>query len=190
MNVVNNGTVERQLNIDTNNGDIYSHKPTYWENLFNRLKEQMSSEIRYHEIIEDLVEYRTKLDGTKGLEEKLRDGNIPARMILKALRQKDKYAKKADKFSCYEAAQQIDLQLFSMIKDKFEVFVYPMILKGASVNDIMITIETEIVDKARGILFSEGGNADSLNYTTDTIYGMLYYLTGMCHLNWTDYDNV
>ena len=62
MNVVNNGTVERQLNIDTNNGDIYSHKPTYWENLFNRLKEQMSSEIRYHEIIEDLVEYRTKLE--------------------------------------------------------------------------------------------------------------------------------
>ena len=115
MNVVNNGTVERQLNIDTNNGDIYSHKPTYWENLFNRLKEQMSSEIRYHEIIEDLVEYRTKLDGTKGLEEKLRDGNIPARMILKALRQKDKYAKKADKFSCYEAAQQIDLQLFSRL---------------------------------------------------------------------------
>ena len=111
-------------------------------------------------------------------------------MILKALRQKDKYAKKADKFSCYEAAQQIDLQLFSMIKDKFEVFVYPMLLKGASVNDIMITIETEIVDKAREILFSEGGNADSLNYTTDTIYGMLYYLTGMCHLNWTDYDNV
>ena len=190
MNVVNNGTVEHQLNIDTNNGDIYSHKPTDWENLFNRLKEQMSSEIRYHEIIEDLVEYRTKLDGTKGLEEKLRDGNIPARMILKALRQKDKYAKKADKFSCYEAAQQIDLQLFSMIKDKFEVFVYPMLLKGASVNDIMITIETEIVDKAREILFSEGGNADSLNYTTDTIYGMLYYLTGMCHLNWTDYDNV
>ena len=51
-------------------------------------------------------------------------------------------------------------------------------------------IETEIVDKAREILFSEGGNADSLNYTTDTIYGMLYYLTGMCHLNWTDSDNV
>ena len=180
-------TIEEQIKL-TN--VLVEHKPTYWENLFNRLKEQMSSEIRYHEIIEDLVEYRTKLDGTKGLEEKLRDGNIPARMILKALRQKDKYAKKADKFSCYEAAQQIDLQLFSMIKDKFEVFVYPMILKGASVNDIMITIETEIVDKAREILFSEGGNADSLNYTTDTIYGMLYYLTGMCHLNWTDYDNV
>lgn len=190
MSVVNNGTVERQLNIGTNTGDIYSHKPTYWEKLFNRLKEQMSSEIRYHEIIEELEEYKTKLNGTKGLEEKLRDGKVPKPMILKALRQKDKYAKKADKFSCYEAAQQIDLQLFSVIKDKFDVFVYPMILKGASVTDVMKTIETEIVEKVREILFSESGNADSLNYTTDTIYGMIYYLTGMCHLNWTDYDNV
>lgn len=190
MCVVNNGTVERQVNIGTNTGDIYAHKPTYWETLFNRLKEQISSEIRQQEIIEELEEYRTKLDGTKGLEEKLRDGNIPESMILKALRQKEKYAKKADKFSCYEAAQHIDLQLFTMIKDKFDVYVYPMILAGSSVTDIMKTIETEIVDKAREILFSEGGNADSLNYTTDTIYGMLYYLTGMCHLNWTDYDNV
>lgn len=36
---------------------------------------------------------------------------------------------------------------------------------------------------------NENGAADAcLCYNEDDIYGMLYYLTGNCHINWTDYD--
>ena len=36
---------------------------------------------------------------------------------------------------------------------------------------------------------NEQGSADTcLCYTEDDIFGILYYLTGNCHINWTVYD--
>lgn len=54
----------------------------------------------------------------------------------------------------------------------------------------MKEIHKQIVLPIMNILNEDGENDMYLYLTVDHIYGMLYYLTGMCHLNWKDYDNV
>lgn len=188
--VNNQGNVERQANVANNTGSIYLSSPNRWERKFRLLYEQIINEQRRNDIIEELKEYKTKLDGTKGLEEKLIDGNVPAPMIEKAARQKESYAKKAEKYSCYAAAQEIDLELFAYIKDRFDVYVYPLICNHREYAEIMKAIDINIVQPLYNILCENGGDDNFLNYNTNNIYGMIYYLTGMCHLNWTDYDNI
>ena len=40
------------------------------------------------------------------------------------------------------------------------------------------------------LLNNNGAYDEYMHLTEDHIYGMLYYLTGMCHINWTEYENV
>lgn len=188
--VNNQGNVERQANVTNNTGSIYLSSPNRWERKFRLLYEQITNEQRRNDIIDELKEYKTKLDGTKGLEEKLNDGYVPTSMIEKAVRQKESYAKKAEKYSCYTAAQEIDLELFAYIKDRFDVYVYPLICNKREYADVMKAIDINIVQPLYSILCENGGDDNFLNYNTNNIYGMIYYLTGMCHLNWTDYDNI
>lgn len=188
---VNNGPVDKQVNIGSNYGPLHIEKmPSRWAVLFSKLKYQITSETRRSELLEELQEYKTKLDGTKGLEEKLTDGNVPDYIVRKAIRQKEKYAKKAERFSCYEAAQYIDLELFAIIKDKFDTYIYPQIVQSKPIVDIMTCVSEDVVIPIIKLVWDEGANDEYLLYNLDTIYGMVYYLTGMCHLNWKDYDNI
>ena len=134
--------------------------------------------------------YTTKLDGTKGLEEKLQDGGFQKMFIQKAIIQKEMYAKRATKYECYPAAQKIILSLFARIKNEFDIKIYPMISKGADVSSIMQEVHKQIVSPILQMIETNGANDQSLYFNMDHIYGMIYYLTGMCHLNWKDYDNI
>jgi hypothetical protein len=40
------------------------------------------------------------------------------------------------------------------------------------------------------LLNDEAGEDDVLFFTTEEIYGMVYFLTARCHLNWKDYDTI
>ena len=110
--------------------------------------------------------------------------------IQKAIIQKEMYAKRATKYECYPAAQEIILSLFARIKNEFDVRIYPMIIKGADVPSIMQEVHKQIVSPILQMIETNGENDQSLYFNMDHIYGMIYYLTGMCHLNWKDYDNI
>ena len=156
---------------------------------FQRLMEEIRGNVK-EEVIDDLLYYTTRLDGTKGMEEKLMDGGFRPNKIEEAKRFKELYAKKATRFDCYPAAQQINLNLFSRIKNEFDTNIYPLIENGESLNLVMQQIRERIVLPIMTLIENAGANDTSLQYTEDHIYGMIYYLTGMCHLNWKDYDNV
>ena len=40
------------------------------------------------------------------------------------------------------------------------------------------------------LINKDGEFDDYLNYNINDIYGMVYFLTGKCHLNWKEYDNI
>lgn len=72
-------------------------------------------------------------------------------------------------------------------------------LKDGGFSDKAIEQATPLTDIKRAVYeqvilpimneLNENGAADAcLCYNEDDIYGMLYYLTGNCHINWTDYD--
>ena len=174
---------------EANQNYYYNSAPSRIDAYFRHLREEIESHTT-REIIDDLLEYKTKLDGKKGLEEKLTDGGFPQSDIDWALRKKEQYAKKATQYECYPSAQEINLLLFGEIKRKFDRYIFPCIKRGESVETVMQKIDEIIVSEIMKMLNDDGAYDEDLHYTSDHIYGMLYYLTGMCHLNWKDYDHV
>ena len=188
--VRNDSTVGTQANVKENYGYIsIGNSRSRLSATFERLEQEILNNTR-KEVIDELLMYTTKLDGTKGLEEKLQDGGFQKMFIQKAIIQKEMYAKRATKYECYPAAQKIILSLFARIKNEFDIKIYPMISKGADVSSIMQEVHKQIVSPILQMIETNGANDQSLYFNMDHIYGMIYYLTGMCHLNWKDYDNI
>lgn len=188
--VRNNSAIGAQANVKENNGTInIGNSRSRLSATFERLEQEILNNTR-KEVIDELLLYTTKLDGTKGLEEKLQDGGFQKMFIQKAIIQKEMYAKRATKYECYPAAQEIILSLFARIKNEFDVRIYPLIIKGADVPSIMQEVHKQIVSPILQMIEMNGANDQSLYFNMDHIYGMIYYLTGMCHLNWKDYDNI
>lgn len=188
--VRNNSAIGAQANVKDNNGTInIGNSRSRLSATFERLEQEILNNTR-KEVIDELLMYTTKLDGTKGLEEKLQDGGFQKMFIQKAIIQKEMYAKRATKYECYPAAQEIILSLFARIKNEFDVRIYPMIITGADVPSIMQEVHKQIVSPILQMIEMNGANDQSLYFNMDHIYGMIYYLTGMCHLNWKDYDNI
>ena len=188
--VRNNSAIGAQANVKENNGTInIGNSRSRLSATFERLEQEILNNTR-KEVIDELLLYTTKLDGTKGLEEKLQDGGFQKMFIQKAIIQKEMYAKRATKYECYPAAQEIILSLFARIKNEFDVRIYPMIIKGADVPSIMQEVHKQIVSPILQMIEMNGANDQSLYFNMDHIYGMIYYLTGMCHLNRKDYDNI
>lgn len=188
--VRNNSAIGAQANVMENNGTInIGNSRSRLSATFERLEQEILNNTR-KEVIDELLMYTTKLDGTKGLEEKLQDGGFQKMFIQKAIIQKEMYAKRATKYECYPAAQEIILSLFARIKNEFDVRIYPMIITGVDVPLIMQEVHKQIVSPILQMIETNGANDQSLYLNMDHIYGMIYYLTGMCHLNWKDYDNI
>lgn len=188
--VRNNSAIGTQANVMENNGTInIGNSRSRLSATFERLEQEILNNTR-KEVIDELLMYTTKLDGTKGLEEKLQDGGFQKIFIQKAIIQKEMYAKRATKYECYPAAQEIILSLFARIKNEFDVRIYPMIITGVDVPLIMQEVHKQIVSPILQMIETNGANDQSLYFNMDHIYGMIYYLTGMCHINWKDYDNI
>lgn len=163
--------------------------PTRMNAYFQKLLDEIKGNVT-DKVIDELLYYTTRLDGTKGMEEKLVDGGFKSSKIAEAKRRKELYAKKAMQYDCYPSAQHINLTLFSRIKNDFDTYIYPLIERGEELTLVMQQIHERIVTPIMTLLENNGAFDLHLRYTHDHIYGMIYYLTGMCHLNWKDYDNV
>lgn len=163
--------------------------PTRMDTYFQRLIEEIQKNVKA-EIIDELLYYTTQKDGTLGMERKLADGGFRQESIMEALKQKEFYAKKSMRYDCYPSAQKIFLLLFARIKNEFNTSIYPLIEAQQPLPEVMNQLRQKIVTPIMDMLDANGAHDQYLNFTEDHIYGMIYYLTGMCHLNWKDYDNV
>lgn len=169
--VRNNSAIGAQANVKENNGTInIGNSRSRLSATFERLEQEILNNTR-KEVIDELLLYTTKLDGTKGLEEKLQDGGFQKMFIQKAIIQKEMYAKRATKYECYPAAQEIILSLFARIKNEFDVRIYPMIIKGADVPSIMQEVHKQIVSPILQMIETNGENDQSLYFNMDHIYG-------------------
>lgn len=167
----------------------YSSNSSRLASDFERLRQEILKGVK-QETIEELKYYITKLPGTRSAEDKLSDGGFKPSSIREAIRLKDLYARRATMYQDYPAAQQINLDLFSRIRHEFDDTIFPIIESGAELSTVMQQIRTKIVNPIMQLLNENGAYDEHLHYSEDHIYGMIYYLTGMCHLNWKDYDNL
>lgn len=189
QNIDNKSPIHNQINIAKNNGDLNLLPKTRFSKRFEKLKNEIASDIRYEGILSDFEYYNTKLDG-KDMPSKLEDGGFSERYILRATIRKQKYAKKAEKYKFFESAQWIDCQLFAKIKLEFDTHVEPLINTGAEKSIIIQAVSEKVVKPVLELINIEGENDEILNYDSEDILGMIYFLTGKCHINWKDYDNI
>lgn len=155
---------------------------------FARLQEDFKNDVRLQKKMDDIMRYRTKLRHTIGLEQKLLDGGFSKKAIDKARRQKQSYAKKATKYQYYEMANKIDNYLFAIVSDHFDREVLPLIEDEKPLREINQAVYDKVILPVMEELNTVGDSDTCLCYTLDDVFGMLYYLTGNCHINWAIYD--
>lgn len=153
---------------------------------FRRLDEEFNNDIRLQKKLDDIKRYRTKLRHTIGLEAKLKDGGFPQSAIDKARRLKLDYAKKSTRFQYYESAQLIDCYLFAKLCHRFDTYILPYI-ESLPLYDIRQMVYEKVVLPIIDEINANGSCDRQLCYNENDIFGMLYYLTGKCHINWKDY---
>lgn len=88
------------------------------------------------------------------------------------------------------AQQKIDVEIFSIIDNGFYTYVYPLILENQSKKYILEILNEKVIQPILEILNKEGAEDNYLDYNANDIFGMVYFLTGKCHLNWKDYDTI
>lgn len=190
QNITNKeNAIENQLNIGENQGAIYLTKQTRFAKRFQKLNNEVKSNDRYEGIMESLKFYLTSRDGID-MPTKLKDGGFKSNEIIEATMKKQNYAKRLELNKYYESAQWIDSQLFAKIKMDFEAFVMPLINAEASKDVVLREVVLKVVQPVLDLINVEGENDEVLNYNADDVFGMIYYLTGQCHLNWKNYDSI
>jgi hypothetical protein len=154
---------------------------------FRELQEEVKNDDRLQKKLDDIKRYRTRLPRTIGLKAKLQDGGFSKEAIDKACRQKQYYAKKSTKYQYYEGAQKIDSYLFAIVSSRFDTYVMPLIVKQSPLDVIKKVVYEQVIMPVVDKLAFNGEKDTELRYNIDDIFGMLYYLTGNCHINWKEY---
>lgn len=113
-----------------------------------------------------------------GLENKLIKGGR-GDLVDDAIEKKDHFAKRLSRSQLNPRRQWIYLYILQKIKATFDSSIRPLIKSKAGSEVIDVAIYHYIVDR----VYSEVIGSDS-TIDQDTISGMLYFLTGKCHLVW------
>lgn len=133
------------------------------------------------DIFEELAEYLTANPDRKviGLEKKLEEGKRTD-LKDKAIRLKNRFDRKITKKQLSPVVQKIHLQVLSSIITAFDARVRPLIVSEATVQDIDAAIHEHVILPAHKAIIRFN---DLI--TTEDVCGMLYFLTGKCHVVWS-----
>lgn len=149
--------------------------------LYNEEKKK-GSKSEYTGYIRKLEKFTTSVDGELlDLKQKL-DAAGYKNDIDWALGLKEEYSKmlQANKFSL--ACQHIHAFLLAWIIVLFNQFVTDAIKSGKDKDTIKQIIVDKLIAPVENLV---GGENNVLELYSDDITGMIYYLTGNCHLKWT-----
>lgn len=152
----------------------------YMAELLKKFKEDCDHNSQLKEFIDEFDYFNNQLEGDiVGLEQKLKDGNRDG-FIEFALRTKERFFKKLLKYQFSESAQRIHIYLLASLESRFQNHVAPKIRDDHPAEEINILIEEALI---KPLLLELDENL--LHITETDINGMLYFLTGNCHIKWT-----
>lgn len=137
---------------------------------------------KFKEVLDIIKHFRKPVDGDEiiSLEEKLQNGERDD-IIQFAQDTKEMFSKKLVEYTFYESAQHIFECLLSEIYTRFHQYVRPRIIEKRSRTEIDEIVQDKILEPIRIML---GDNL--LDIYSYEIVGMVYWLTGNCHLKWSN----
>lgn len=161
---------------------IHHANKTRLASLFEKLNSEFENNDEIIGWIDDLYRYTVQRD-VIGLEQKLMQGNR-VDLIDDAIWLKEEYYKKLTKFQLYQSAQKIQAHLLANILERFRHKIYPLIISEADDATVSSAISDEIIAPLISLIEQEGLEDNILGFSSTDIEGMIYYLTGRCHLKW------
>lgn len=147
--------------------------------LFRAFEHEKENNIQFKEFIDELEHFTTSQDEEViGLEEKLKNGNRET-ILSFAKAVKEMYTKKLVKYQFYQSAQKINVYLLGLTWQYFMTSVYPLVCNGAPESVVNDAVKNSIIDP-----LLEALDGDTLGFQPHDISGMIYFLTGNCHIKW------
>ena len=163
-----------------NNYVFDASQPTTMGCLIQRFKKERESDVKFQDTLDILKRYTNPPPGESvdGLETKLKNSGRSG-LLGFAKRAKEVFAKKLMEHQFSEAAQEIHTFLLAEVFTRFHSLVMPAIQQKKSVEEVNMIVQAAIIDPVHGLL---GDNPLQLH--AEEINGMLYFLTGNCHIKW------
>lgn len=154
--------------------------------LFARYEQEKQSNVQFNQIVAELQHYITPRQNETviGIEGKLAAAKRDA-YIEYALEVKEHYAKKLTIHEMFESSQLINVYLLALVKSKYMHHVYPLVIRNEDDLTINNAIDTHVLNP-----LLEQLEGDTLGFTSEDIIGMLYFLTGNCHIKWSQHANI
>jgi len=148
--------------------------------LLERSRQLTEESPEYRAMIEELQSFLAQRPGRRviGLEAKLNDGNRPD-LIDDALWLENRFARRLAKEQLSPSLQALFLHCLSQINTAFCAHIHPLIRSGVSPAAVDASVKVLVLDP----LHSEIMQVDC-SITAESLRGMLYFLTGKCHLQW------
>ncbi len=164
-----------------NIGQYYEASISALETAIKSIQVSLNDDGSLLDIIEDLNEYISNNPTREiiGLGQKLINGNRED-LLESAKAQKNRFARKLARGQMSISEQHIYTQVLSTINTTFQHVVRPLIIAEKSSAEIDRVILKEIIQPVHKAIVSY----DFL-ITADLVSGMLYFLTGKCHLVWS-----
>lgn len=152
----------------------------YLTDLYAKYQAELETNPSLKAIYDDLNYYTSQADGdVKGLEVKLTEGNR-GDVIWHAKRVKERFHKKLILNSQFSiVAQDIHVFMLASVCSHYMLEVYNKVCEESDPNVINSLINDRIIKPIEAEL---GRNL--FKYTKEDILGMLYFLTGNCHIKW------
>jgi len=177
-----NGNNNQQAAGDINNY-LYPQHDAKMKALIEEYKLERSKNIEFSQVIDELDYYlnpvKSEVQNIVGLEKKLMDGQFDGDLEY-AMIVKDTFYRKVEQYRLSRAAQNIFLYIMADVLTIFHQKIYPLICNGTSHAIIMSKIDDEIKNP-----LSKKLGENVLDIFSDSIIGIIYFLTGNCHIKWS-----
>jgi len=154
---------------------------TYLKDLYQKFEKEKIDNPSFKDVCEELNYYITQHGNEEiiGLENKLIAGNRQD-LLRYAIEAKERFHKKLMSSSQYSIiAQDINVHILAKVKTAFVMEVYSLIIEGKPSATINLLIRERIIAPVMEEL-----GINIFKYTEEDIMGMIFFLTGNCHIKW------
>lgn len=182
-NDISNNNASRDIVVGTNYSfNELKTKSNALANLLNRSKQLCATDSEYRYMIEELQEYLQPRPGRKiiGLQAKLREGDR-LDLLEDAMYLENRFARRVTRNQFSTSEEVIYCHCLSKINSTFAHFVKPLFKNTVSTAIVDRMIYDRIVEP----LYEEVSEV-STSISIDLIRGMIFFLTGKCHLRWVE----
>jgi hypothetical protein len=164
----------------TYNYNYSNSSSTYIQDLYQRYEKEKRENPGQKDLCAEFDYYNSVIDeDVIGLEEKLKQGGRE-KILFYALTVKDEFHRKLIQNSQLSIiAQEINIYLLAKVRRGFMMEVYSLICDNAPQEKINQLITERIIKPVQDDL-----GVNLFRYTEDDIMGMIFFLTGNCHIKW------